>query len=139
MPTHLPGITDSSSDKGATALRDTPWGDPELNPKPPKARNLILVQHSPVAGFQHHAGEQIWPRAKPGQTLRLKREPDNKHDGRAVAVYWQQHKLGYLPRVENTAVAQMLDRGERLTARIARLEKSADPWKRMSVAVWLQV
>lgn len=147
--THVAAL--SPSDTGAGLIKPTrAIGDisgqdtlalrgPPPEPASHKTRNHILIQHSPIAGFQYYAGEQIWPQIKRHQALRLTREVDNKHDIRAVAVYWRQHKLGYLPRVENTAVAQLLDRGEPLTVRIAQLETSANPWKRMSVAVWLRV
>jgi maltooligosyltrehalose synthase len=45
--------------------------------------------------------------------------------------------LNYLPRTANAAVAQMLDRGEQLRARIAQLHLSPDPWERVRVAVEL--
>lgn len=67
------------------------------------------------------------------------REPNNPHDARAVCIDWHGRKLGYLPRVENAAVAQMMDRGERLEARIVELRTSEDPWKRVEVAVELVI
>ncbi len=95
----------------------------------------VLIQCSPLAGFQYHAGEELWPQLAVGQPLALAREPANPHDERAVRIDWHGRKLGYLPRVENTAVAQMLDRGEQLRARIAQLRTSPDPWERVRVAV----
>ena len=95
----------------------------------------LLVQESPVAGFQYHDGETVWPRLSTGDSLRLLREPDNPYDGQAVAVYWGEAKLGYVPRAANTAVAQMMDRGELLSARVARLRESQDPWKRVGISI----
>lgn len=66
------------------------------------------------------------------------REPQNPYDPRAVRVDWRGHKLGYVPRIENTAVAQMLDRGERLTARILQLRESHDPWERVRLVVMVE-
>lgn len=105
-------------------------------PAAARSRN-VLIQCSPLAGFQYHAGEELWPQLAVGQPLALVREPANPHDERAVRIDWRGHKLGYLPRVENTAVAQMLDRGEQLHARIAALRASQDPWERVVVAVGL--
>jgi len=99
----------------------------------------FLIQQSPLAGFQYHAGESLWSQLREGDTLQLVRESANPHDPRAVRVDWRGQKLGYVPRMENTAVAQMLDRGERLTARIERLQQSRDPWERVRVAVELQI
>lgn len=45
----------------------------------------ILVQSSPLAGFQYHAGAELWGELKVGDALTLTREPDNPFDeiGRA--------------------------------------------------------
>lgn len=91
------------------------------------------LQASPVAGFQYHHGETLWPQLAVGQPLQLVREADNRHDERAVRVEWQGHKLGYIPRLDNAAVSQLLDRGERLEAVIAWLAESSNPWDRVEV------
>lgn len=108
-------------------------------PGPAPARDRILLQISPVAGFQYHAGESVWPFMRTGDAVSLAREPDNPHDPNAVRVEWKGHKLGYVPRVENTAVAQLLDRDEALSARIARLAESSDPWERVELEVHLHL
>ena len=95
----------------------------------------FLIQESPVAGFQYHDGESVWLRLSEGDLLQLLREPDNPYDRRAIAVYWSESKLGYVPRAANTAVSQMMDRGERLTARIMRLRESRNPWKRVELSI----
>jgi hypothetical protein len=99
----------------------------------------ILVQSSPLAGFQYHEGKALWDQMKVGDALTLVREPDNAHDPRAVRVEWQGHKLGYVPRKENEAVARQLDRGNRLEARIVQLRKHRDPWKRIEFEVFLKL
>ncbi len=99
----------------------------------------ILVQNSPLAGFQFHEGKQLWKELKVGDALTLVREPDNPHDPRAVRLDWNGHVLGYVPRAENEAVARQLDRGNRLEARIVRLNKSRDPWKRIEFEVFLKL
>jgi len=99
----------------------------------------ILVQSSPVAGFQFHEGKQVWDQLKVGDALALVREPGNAHDARAVRVEWNGHMLGYVPRAENDALARQLDRGNRLEARIVRLTKHRDPWKRIEFEVFLRL
>jgi hypothetical protein len=91
----------------------------------------ILLQDSPLAGFQYHAGKQLWPQMQVGDALALVREPDNPHDARAVRVEWRGHKLGYVPRRENAGVARLMDGGQRLSARITRLAEVRDPWSRV--------
>lgn len=91
----------------------------------------ILLQDSPLAGFQYHAGKALWPQMQVGDALTLVREPDNAHDARAVRVEWQGRKIGYVPRRENADVARLMDGGQRLAARITRLAEVRDPWARV--------
>ncbi|MHB1246627.1 MAG: HIRAN domain-containing protein [Sulfuriferula sp.] len=97
----------------------------------------ILLQASPLAGFQYYRGKQVWAEMHEGDTLELVREPQNVHDPRAVRVEWHGIKLGYVPRRENEAVARLLDRGSRLEARIVRLSVSRNPWQRVLFEVYL--
>ena len=81
----------------------------------------ILVQVSLTAGLRHHEAKAVWERMQVGDPLTLVREPGNAFDANAVRVEWQGHKLGYVPRTENQAVARQMDRGSRLQARITKL------------------
>lgn len=93
--------------------------------------------HLWLAGFQHHRAEGIWPFLRPGLELRLRREPWNRHDLLAVAVYYRQEKLGYLPRPDNTAVARWLDQGRTLRASIASLSEAGYPRGRVQLRLQL--
>lgn len=91
----------------------------------------ILLQDSPLAGFQYHNGKALWSSIMVGDTLVLVREPQNPYDEKAIRVDWHGHKLGYVPRRENADIARMMDNGARLEARITRLIESRDPWQRI--------
>ena len=97
----------------------------------------VLIQESPIAGFQFHQGDAIWSSLVVGAALKLLREQKNAHDPDAVAVYFQEKKLGYVPRAENSAIAQMMDRGENLEASISKLAIKEDPWERVRFTVFL--
>ena len=82
----------------------------------PQAQTLkILVQSSPLAGFQYHAAGELWPELRVGDTLTLIREPDNSHDGNAIRIEWRGRMLGYLPQDRQAARAS-----ESLAARTDR-------------------
>jgi hypothetical protein len=95
----------------------------------------VLIQESPIAGFQFHSGEAVWPWLRVGQALRLVREPWNIHDSDAVAVYYRGAQIGYVPRAENSAVARMMDRGERIEANIVELSGDENPWNRIHIGI----
>lgn len=106
--------------------------------KPVSPPRRVVLQESPINGFQYYDGEKMLPRLRVGQRLSLRREPQNRHDARAVAVYRRNRKLGYLPRVENTAVAYMLDNGQRLEGVVAEVTPENFPWNAVRVNVgWL--
>jgi hypothetical protein len=98
----------------------------------------ILLQESPLAGYQYHRASGIWPFLRVGQVLQLRREPANSHDPNAIGVWYKNDHLGYVPRRENRTLAQMMDRGERLEARIVRLLEDENPWRRIRFRVDLK-
>lgn len=97
----------------------------------------VLVQSSTLAGSQYYALSEVSPQIRRGDRLTLVREPENRHDQRAIRVEWNGRPLGYLPRAENRAVAKALDEGERLEARVSRLREDPNPWRRVEVEVFL--
>ncbi len=103
------------------------------------AASRVLLQTSPVAGFQYHAGEALWPLLRVGDALALVREAHNPHDERAVRLEWEGEKLGYIPARDNAAISQLLDADQSLDAVIAELAESASPWERVAVRVYLTV
>ena len=109
-----------------------------LAQSPASAESIkILVQSSPLAGSQYYSANRVWGEIRIGDRLSLAREQDNRHDRNAVRVEWNGQKLGYVPRAENRAVAQALDAGERLDARVAGLRDDPDPWRRIEFEIFL--
>jgi len=99
----------------------------------------LLVQSSPLAGSQYYAVGELWREMRVGDPLSLIREPDNRHDRNAIRVEWRGHKLGYVPRAENRAVAAALDGGDKLVARISRLTEHPNPWRRVEFEVFAEL
>ena len=78
----------------------------------------MLVQRSTLAGYRYHEAPRLAPDLVPGERLDLKREADNPYDRNAVRVDWRGHKLGYVPRRQNSAIAWAMDAGQTISARI---------------------
>jgi len=102
---------------------------------PIQSRRRLILQESPLAGFQYHRAAAIWPFLRVGERLRLRREASNPHDRNAVAVWFRNEHLGYIPRRENRTLAELLDRGERLEASIVRLLDEQNPWRKIRIRV----
>ena len=123
FPFHLPGL----------ALRAA------LAAPAAAAEARILVQESPLAGFQYYEGKALWEMMRVGDPLRLVREPQNPHDANAVRIEWRGEMLGYLPRRENADVARQMDLGAPVKARVVRLTEARNPWHRVRFEVYVEL
>lgn len=104
-----------------------------------RAEAVMLVQSSPLAGFQYYQGKQLWDGMQVGDALTLVRESGNAHDSNAVRVEWRGHMLGYVPRRDNHAVARHLDNGGKVEARVSRLIQHRNPRQRIEFEVFVRL
>jgi hypothetical protein len=103
------------------------------------AEARIIVQESPLAGFQYYEGKALWDMMRVADALRLVREPRNPHDANAVRIEWRGEMLGYLPRRENADVARQMDLGAPVKARVVRLTEARNPWHRVRFEVYVEL
>ena len=110
-----------------------------LLPAAPAAAQQVrmLVQSSPLAGYNYLEAPAVLHALRAGDTLTLVREPHNAHDANAIRVDWDGHRLGYVPRSQNAALAAALDRGEPIAARISRLQPHRNPRLRVEFEVFV--
>jgi hypothetical protein len=78
----------------------------------------LPVQQSRLAGYRYHGAPALRNELGAGEKLVLVRESSNPHDANAIRVEWQGIMLGYVPRTQNAALAWIMDRGARPSARI---------------------
>jgi hypothetical protein len=102
------------------------------------SEHRLILQTTPLAGFQHYPGAALFPLMQTGDALHLRREPDNPHDAKAVRVEWHGVQIGYVPRAENVDLARLMDRGTRIDGRILHLQKSRNPWQRVLMEIYVQ-
>ena len=77
---------------------------------------------------------------KVGSRLQLVRERENRFDPHAVAIYYGEYKLGFIPRGENELIAKFMDLGyEKIyDCRVQRISLDAHPEKQVGVVVFLK-
>ncbi|MBX2907225.1 MAG: HIRAN domain-containing protein [Taibaiella sp.] len=91
-----------------------------------------------VAGFQFYSGPERLEQMKEGDLLELRREPDNEADSRAIAVYHNLHKIGFIPARDNKTLSRLIDADViPLVAEITHLEQTAARWENVRIAVSL--
>lgn len=64
-----------------------------------------------VAGFGHTEGYLVLDQLKPGDKLTMMREDENKFDHNAIALFYKELHIGYIPQQHNNLFATMMDFG----------------------------
>lgn len=101
-----------------------------------KKRKIYLLQCF-VAGFRFYKGMELLNEMEVNDFIELRREPENQHDDFAIALYWQQEKIGFIPAEYNAIIARLLDASALpLLATITHLNREVKPWENVVVAVY---
>ena len=90
-----------------------------------------------IAGFSYWEGCEAFEYLKIGTRLDLVREDDNRFDPYAVAIYYGDYKLGFIPRGSNHDISKFLDMGlaDVFDVRITRITPDAHPENQVEVIV----
>jgi len=100
-------------------------------------KRKIYLQQFFVAGFRHYKGMELLSYMAVNDLLELRREPENEHDDCAIALYWQQEKIGYVPAEINEMTAKLLDaKALPLLGMITHLNTEVKPWENVVAAVY---
>ena len=82
-----------------------------------------------IAGFGYWEGCEAFEHLKIGTKLEFVREPENAFDPYAVAIYYGEFKLGFVPRGSNHDISKYLDMGlgKIYDVRITRITPEVKP------------
>lgn len=97
----------------------------------------ILVLECLVAGTSFRMLKNVAPSLQAEVKLKTKREADNKYDEFAVALYFENEKIGYIPRDKNEVIARLMDAGKDFFAGIKAKEWEGN-WLKIEVKVYLK-
>jgi hypothetical protein len=102
-------------------------------PVAPDAKKVLYEGY--IANYQYHKGQQLEHLFEPGTSFDLKHEPENPFDEDAVAVFYKDKKIGFVPQSSNVPIAQKLKQGRQVRAKVARMLPDEEPWARVHVQV----
>ncbi len=96
-------------------------------------------QNFDIAGFSYWDGAVVFNDLKIGTQLRLEREAENQYDPKAVAIYYGEYKLGFVPRSCNDAICKLCEAGysDIFDVRINRVSPVEQPEDQIGVIVSL--
>ena len=102
----------------------------------PEVKKVHLTNFH-IAGFSYWDGCEAFKHLKIGTKLFFVREENNKFDPYAVAIYYNEFKLGFIPRGENHDISKYLDMGwdDLYDVRITRITPDAHPENQVEVVV----
>lgn len=96
------------------------------------------LAHFDIAGFTYYEGVLAFSELKIGVQLQLKLDEENKYDPRAVSIYYNEFKLGFVPRSENRIIYKLLKvEIDSLEVRIQRVDKKENPENQIGVVIHL--
>ena len=90
-----------------------------------------------VAGFAYHEGLSVVDELRLGVKVELRFEPNNPYDPEAVAIYFSDTKIGYVPREKNSGIFQLLYFGhdDLFETCISMVDDNAHPERRFRITV----
>lgn len=100
----------------------------------------IHLDNFHIAGFSYWDGCEAFEQLRIGTKLQLVREADNAFDPYAVAIWYKDFKLGFVPRGANRFLSKHLDMGleDVYECRITRLTPDDHPENQVEVIVYIR-
>lgn len=97
----------------------------------------VYLKQCFVRGFSYYEGPNIIQEINKSGNLEMVREPENEFDHRAIALYFNQKKIGYLPRESNKTLSILMDTALlEFHAEITHIESDASDWEKIRIAVY---
>ena len=111
-----------------------------MNTKNTKPVKKVHLANFHIAGFGYWDGCEAFEHLKIGSCLQLVREEENRFDPYAVAIYYREFKLGFIPRGSNHDISKYLDMGleDIYEVRITRITPDVHPEQQVEVIVYIK-
>jgi hypothetical protein len=92
-----------------------------------------------IAGFSYCDRNDIVEELRTGFELKLITEPNNTHDEYAVAIYYDEHKLGYIPRNKNKNIRKFINLGHDIfDAKIGEIKETDNLEEKINVIITIK-
>ena len=93
-----------------------------------------------IAGFGHHEGYSVFSELQVGTKVEMRHEPGNPYDPEAIAIYYGETKIGYVPKEENSEFYTYLYYGydDLYETFICMVNDDAHPERQFNVVVTLK-
>lgn len=90
-----------------------------------------------VRGFRYYEGPSLLRALKKEKKVQLVRDYENLYDEHAIAVFFHEKKIGYLPAEKNLLLSKILDfQLLDLSGEVLRVEPKAKEWEQLYIGVY---
>ena len=96
----------------------------------------VKIYDNYIRGLQFTQFNKIAEKIKEGDSVVLKREADNEYDSFAIAILWEDIKIGYIAAYENIVLANMLDAGSSAEAFVSQVDRKRNIYNQVSVEIF---
>ncbi len=76
--------------------------------------------------------EQLTPEV----VLKMKRNPQNKYDDNAIAIYFENIQIGWVPQELNLIISRLMDAGKAFFCRIIKTQKKGN-WLKIDAKIYM--
>jgi len=113
-------------------------GSDNGNALAPFTREVYLLDIT-VAGTGYcEQIEEVFPQLKEQMVLKMQRDPKNKYDENAIGIYFNDIRIGWVPRTMNTVISRLMDAGKAFFCRIVSLgPEDSGLWKRIDCKIFM--
>ena len=92
-----------------------------------------------IAGFSYYDGAEVFTQLEIGSKITLKLELDNHYDENAVALYFKDYKLGYVPKESNRSIAKLSKAGyDIFIGVVQQIDSSEYPDQQIRVGIFIK-
>ncbi len=103
----------------------------------PFSREIFLLDIV-VAGTTHcEQIDEVYPELEKGQVLRMQRHPKNKYDKQAIALYFNDVRVGWVPRELNLVISRLMDAGKAFFCRIEKVKLVDNYWVKINAKIYM--
>ena len=99
-------------------------------------RRDMLALSCLIAGTSYQKLKEIEPELLHQTVFELKRESENEFDKKAVVIFYNKNKIGYIPKEKNEVIANLMDAGKKFSARLIS-KKWEGNWLQIVVEIYL--
>jgi len=80
--------------------------------------------------------DEIYPLLLPDTKLKMVRHPKNEYDELAIGVYYNDVRIGWIPREMNEVISRLMDAGKAFFCRITDVSKKGT-WTKIDAKVYM--